>query len=165
MNMITKAKISNFFVLIPFLPPGINAQYTRHRYTGQTILTTKARKWKQDAAMVIGARAGLLGWEVGEGKYDIEILVGGSRSDADAYVKTVVDTVTQKLGFDDRRVRKVTAEKVKSKKMLEWYMNEEMSRLAIVSCTSLRAETGLILLWEELDNVYSGIYIKVIHVD
>ncbi|MBE3049043.1 hypothetical protein IMZ48_42400 [Candidatus Bathyarchaeota archaeon] len=151
-KMLTSAMISNFFVLIPFLPPGINAQYIRHRYTGQIILSTKAREWKKNAAMVIGARAGVLGWEVGEGQYDIEILVGGSRSDADAYVKTIVDTVTQKLGFDDRRVRKVTAEKVKGKKLWARYVLEETTR----TDTSLGSE---------LDDVYSGIYVGVTQVE
>ncbi len=141
-------KTSDFFVFIPFLPPGINAQYTRHKYTGQRILTTKARKWKQDAAMVIGARAGLLEWEVDEGKYDIEILVGGSRADVDAYEKTVVDTVTQKLGFDDRRVRKVMSEKVKGKKLWARYVQEETARTGVP-------------MGAEMDDTYSGIYVKV----
>ncbi len=142
-------KTFDFFVLIPFLPPGINAQYTRHKYTRQVILTTKARRWKQDAALEIGARAGLLGWEASEGRYDIEILVGGSRSDADAYVKTVVDTVTQKLGFDDRRVRKVMSEKVKGKKLWARYVWEEIARTGVP-------------LDAEMDDVYVGIYVKVI---
>lgn len=142
---------SEFFVLIPFLPPGINAQYTRHKYTGQVILTTKARKWKQDAALVIGARVGLLGWEVEDGLYDIEILVGGSRADADAYEKTVVDTVTQKLGFDDRRIRKAASEKMKVRKMLARYYAEEIDRAG-----------GDFGLYNDLFNVYSGIYVKVI---
>ena len=95
---------------IPFLPPGINCQYGHSRY-GKWYLTPRARKWKQDASIFIGARAGQLSWQDCGKRYIFEMTVCGSRADADAYIKTVVDTVTSKLGFDDRRICEVTARK------------------------------------------------------
>lgn len=87
---------------IPLLPPGINETYGYGR--GRVYMTHKAQRWKRDAALIIGAEAGRIGWEDYGGKYEIEIVTYGSRMDVDAPVKLIIDTVTRKLGFDDSRV-------------------------------------------------------------
>ena len=67
-------------------------------------MTHEARRWAKDAALIIGAEAGRVGWEDSGGKFEIEVIMYGSRLDVDAPIKLIIDTVTRKLGFDDSRV-------------------------------------------------------------
>lgn len=89
---------------IPDVPPGINQQYGRG---GRRVyLTDDAVRWKERAALFIGAQAGQQGWRHEEGQtYWIAIYfsVGEGRReiDLDAPVKIIIDTVAEKLGFPD----------------------------------------------------------------
>lgn len=95
-----------FDVFIPIAVPGINTQYRRGLH-GKVFKAKPHKLWAKQAALIIGARAGELGWRDEGSQYDIEITVFNSRLDADAPVKLIIDTVTQKLGFDDSRIRNV----------------------------------------------------------
>jgi Holliday junction resolvase RusA-like endonuclease len=90
-------------ILIPTLPPGANRTYQRTR--NGIAITPAARRWDEDAALIIGAKAGLVGFKPDlTADYQIVIRWGGGRHDADAHLKLVQDCVTRKLGFDDRQI-------------------------------------------------------------
>ncbi|MBU2177706.1 MAG: hypothetical protein KJ556_21650 [Gammaproteobacteria bacterium] len=117
-----------FNVWIPFLPPGINQQYGRSKI-GRVYLKPGARVWKSHAAIVVGARAGLIDWKDCDKPFSIKIYVVGSKSDADAYIKTVIDTVCTKLGFDDKRIASQSSEKCKLQFVRDMYCSEEIERI------------------------------------
>jgi Holliday junction resolvase RusA-like endonuclease len=93
-------------VEIPALPPGINSQYAVGRGRGDkgkahVYLTEYANTWSAKAALIIGAKAGLVGWYHRFTSYGLLLIFSGSGLDVDAPVKLVMDTLTRKLGFDD----------------------------------------------------------------
>ena len=94
---------ARFTVMIPDVPPGINQQYKYGK--GNVRLSDAANAWKEKAALIIGARAGELGWRYGGGTYRIGIRfsVGKGRRelDFDAPIKIITDTLAEKLGFPD----------------------------------------------------------------
>ena len=96
-------RTARFAVMIPDVPPGINQQYKYGK--GNVRLSDAANIWKEKAALIIGARAGELGWVYGGGTYKIDIWfsVGKGRKelDFDAPVKIIIDTLAEKLGFPD----------------------------------------------------------------
>ncbi len=98
-----------FEIFIPILPPGINTTYATGR--GHLYKTKVAKDWSTDAAKIIGAKAGEIDWNDDCQFYDIEIFVYNGRMDADAPTKLIIDTVTRKLGFDDKRIRDVLIRK------------------------------------------------------
>ena len=146
-------KTDIFDVWIPSLPPGINRQYGRAR-NGHVYLKPAARVWKQYASIIVGARAGAIDWQDCGGLFNFEMYIVGSRSDADAYVKTVLDTVTEKLGFDDSRVISQRSTKCSISVVRDMYKSYEAERRnnRKVSCLSL--------IWEIEDYcTKSGIYV------
>lgn len=160
-----------FFLWIPFLPPGINSQYTRSRGTGRVILTLPARIWKDHAAVMIGARAGELLWEQTSDKYAIEIYVVGTRADADAYIKTVIDTVTKKLGFDDKLIVRLKSGKMKLPDVKEMYLRDDAQWWAGrgLDGSEFGVERYLNAIRKAtescFDNVRSGIYVRLYPVE
>ncbi|MHC4195642.1 MAG: hypothetical protein ACYSYU_10815 [Planctomycetota bacterium] len=94
-------------VTIPSLPPGANRTYQPISRGGKPtlILTKEARGWDTDAALIVGSAAGQFDFEADlTADYEIVIRWWGGRYDTDAHLKLVQDTVTRKLGFDDRQV-------------------------------------------------------------
>lgn len=99
-------------VFLPILPPGINQTYligNKHLYKSEA-----ARNWEAQAALIIGSEAASQGWEDDSDFYEIEIKLQNSNHDVDASVKLVIDCLTQKLGFDDKRILKQCSEKIQS---------------------------------------------------
>jgi Holliday junction resolvase RusA-like endonuclease len=97
-------------VTIPALPPGANRTYqpvSRSRSGKPTLVLTKeARKWDAGAALIVGSAAGQFDFEADlAADYEIVIRWWGSSHDADAHLKLVQDTITRKLGFDDRQIK------------------------------------------------------------
>lgn len=143
---------TDFYVFIPMLPPGINNQYMPSYTTGRPVLTSKARDWKNKAALIVSARAGELDWKADASKYTLEIVVGGSRSDVDAYSKTVIDVVTKCLGFDDKYVTGYSQKKERFRKVLDRYTYEETRRVS---------ENRMNEVWRSLDGINCGVYVRV----
>jgi Holliday junction resolvase RusA-like endonuclease len=109
----------NFEVFIEVLPPGINRTYasTVNPTTGKSRIykSGDARDWARQAALVIGSQAALMDFEP-DGEYNLYVEVHNSRMDIDAPLKLIQDTVTEKLGFDDRHIQEVEIKKIKSDK-------------------------------------------------
>lgn len=145
----------DFFVFIPFLPPGINQQYMRSYTTGRPVLTKKAREWKENASLVVRNRANLLDWKCDAKKYSFDIFVGGARADVDAYVKTVIDVVSTCLGFDDRCLSSVSVKKLRFRKLLDLYVYDERKRIESSGFNEINN------MWRNLDGVNNGIYVRV----
>lgn len=97
-------------ITIPALPPGANRTYQR---TKQGIaLTPQARRWDRDAALIAGATAGQFDFEPDPAaEYQIIVRWWGGRHDADAHLKLSQDTITRKLGFDDRQIKSCVIER------------------------------------------------------
>lgn len=95
-------------VKIDSCPPGVNATYgiKGNRGKGQKGLfkTDEATSWQEGAALVIGSAAAMQDWKDDSKYYSIEIIFHHPRLDADAPLKIIVDTVAQKLGFNDFRI-------------------------------------------------------------
>jgi Holliday junction resolvase RusA-like endonuclease len=88
---------------IPFLPPGSNRTYQPAR--NRIILTPAARRWDQDAALIVGTAAAWFEFEPDlTASYQIVIRWWGGKHDTDAHLKLIQDCVTRKLGFDDRQI-------------------------------------------------------------
>ena len=97
-------------ILIPILPPGINRTYQRTR--NGIALTPTARRWDEDAALIVGTAAAQLDFEPDlAAEYQIVIRWWGGHHDADAHLKIVQDCVTRKLGFDDRQIKSCVIER------------------------------------------------------
>lgn len=94
-------------IVIPFLPPGINQTYQiiKRGTTRGLALTPRARRWDENAALIVGAAGGRFEFEPDlTASYQIIIRWWGGKHDADAHLKIVQDCVTRKLGFDDRQI-------------------------------------------------------------
>jgi len=102
----------SLIVHIPEESPGKNSTYGVNR-AGRVFIKPAARRWSNSAALIIGAAAADQEWEHREGAvYSLEIVVAkNSRFDADAHIALVQDTLTRKLGFDDRLIQLVTCRK------------------------------------------------------
>lgn|SRR3990167_2748166 len=112
--------MSKLLIWIPLLPPGINETYligNKHFYKSE-----KAKRWEEDAAYIIGSEA--QEWEDKSEWYGINITLCNSNYDVDSSIKIVIDTISRKLGFNDKRILKQCSEKVKSDEkgiMIELY--------------------------------------------
>lgn len=95
---------SNYIeIVIPALPPGINRTYQRTR--NGVALTPQARRWDEDAALIVGSTAAKFDFKPdSDTDYQIVIRWWGGRHDADAHLKLIQDCVTRKLGFDDSQI-------------------------------------------------------------
>lgn len=71
----------------------------------------EANDWAAKAALIIGSEAGFSDWKDKEEFYNIEIIFSQLRCDVDGPVKLVIDTLSQKLGFNDNRIKKQSSEK------------------------------------------------------
>lgn len=92
-------------VWVPLLPPGINATYGIRRGGRGLYKTQKAVDWQNDAALLIGSKAGEVGWEDHGGDFQLSYTLSQARTDLDASIKLIGDTVAEKLGFNDKRIR------------------------------------------------------------
>lgn len=99
-------------VFIPTLPPGLNQTYKTGK--GNFYKSSEAKEWQAQASLIIGAEAGHQNWVDDSKFYEIELFIQNSRHDTDAFIKLVMDTLTQKLGFDDKRIKKIISEKITS---------------------------------------------------
>ncbi len=104
----------DFDVFIPVLPPGINATYKTTKQGG-FYKSKAAKEWQAKAALIIGSQAAELDWKHESSHYSIEIFLYEWHGDVDACVKLVIDTVSQKLGFDDKLIVKQCSEKIENK--------------------------------------------------
>lgn len=100
-------------IFIPLLPPGLNATY---RISGSRLYKSEeATAWENDAALIIGSEAARQEWADNSEFYQIEIKFSNWRQDVDAPVKLILDCISQKLGFNDKRIMKQCSEKVNLK--------------------------------------------------
>lgn len=99
---------------IPTLSPGINKTYIKHRYTGQTILSTEARDFKKDFGLIVGACAGEQNWQNNSKEYKLTIYWWGGKFDVDAHTKIVQDTICEKLDFNDKFIKDQEIKKLDS---------------------------------------------------
>lgn len=104
-------------IYIPICPPGINETYKvgKSGNKGHLYKSARANKWAEDAGLIIGAEAGKQEWKDTSKYYSIYIRFSNFRQDVDAPIKLVIDTVTAKLGFDDKRIVKQCSEKINYK--------------------------------------------------
>jgi len=101
---------------IPSLPPGMNRTYNYSASTSNRVfLSNEATLWADKAALIIGAEAGWQNWEYDkDAKYSLIIKWGGGKHDVDAHIKLAQDTLTRKLGFNDKQIVTVVSTKIKS---------------------------------------------------
>ena len=102
-------------IFIPLLPPGINQTYgIKIDKAGKPSMykRPKAITWSVDASLIIGAKAAEVDFEFSK-YYEIYIEFNNWRMDVDAPIKLIIDTVSQKLGFDDKYILKQTSVKKK----------------------------------------------------
>lgn len=99
---------------IPFLPPGINSNYGfGNRKVYKTRETTD---WSEKAGLIIGSTINASGWNYQEGReYGLVLIWSGTKLDVDAPVKVIMDTITRKIGFDDKHIKYVSSHKRESK--------------------------------------------------
>lgn len=102
-----------FKVWIPLLPPSSNMTYQITSRSGKAVMykSQEANDWAANAALIIGAEAGELGWEDDSAFYDLEVIFSKLRGDVDGPIKLLQDTLAIKLGFNDNRIKKQSSEK------------------------------------------------------
>ena len=103
-------------LVLPLKPVSVN-----RLYTGRRFLSKEGRQFKADARLLLfSKRVELLKMkrEVrGEGALGIRLTFGLSRDmDTDNCLKLVIDSLSDVLGIDDKRFRRVAAEKEKVKR-------------------------------------------------
>lgn len=100
--------MSTLTVTIDWCPPGINETYgikgNRGKGSKGLFKTDQATYWQEKAALVIGSAAAMQDWKDDSPYYSLEVLFHHPRLDADAPLKLIADTVSQKLGFNDFRI-------------------------------------------------------------
>ncbi len=101
-------------VFIPILPPGLNQTYKIGN--GNFYKSYEAKRWQAQAALIIGEAAGYQNWIDDSKFYELELTIQNSNHDTDAYIKLVMDTLTKKLGFNDKRILKIVVEKIVANK-------------------------------------------------
>lgn len=103
-----------FEIFIELIPPSINQTYKCGK--GRFYKSQIAKDWQTDAGMIIGAKAGEIDWQDNSEWYWIDIWVFSMRMDEDAVLKLTQDTLTQKLGFDDKKIIDASIHKRDGKK-------------------------------------------------
>lgn len=94
------------------IPPGINSLYCNVPGKGR-VLTRRGREYKQGAVSLISGVAMQRRFKVSDdSRLSVSILwhFRSERSDIDGPVKALIDCIAEALGFNDRRVKKLTAE-------------------------------------------------------
>lgn len=93
------------------LPPGINNQYVT--VGKRRVLSTGARKFKQDVAKIVDGLRERPGWPVRDEQRIRDSLLGmyltfyfetPLKRDLDGGLKIAIDAVAESLGFDDRTI-------------------------------------------------------------
>ena len=108
------------FVLPP--APGINSRHGTDPLTGQRVrlpgqykyvptahgarpvLSAPARRWLDNAALLIGLAVTAQGWRDPGGPLAVDIRKSGSRADVDSGIKLTVDGIQAGLGVNDARI-------------------------------------------------------------
>lgn len=99
-------------ITIDSMPPGINNTYGVNPYGKKKIFKQDvALAWAEGAAHYIGVAAAHQNWTDDSKYYEIEITFQHPKLDVDAPIKLIIDTVAQKLGFDDFRIIKQSSQK------------------------------------------------------
>jgi hypothetical protein len=102
-------------VFIPLIPPGINQTYGLGYATNYDLIENtfirrqrakmfknkEADEWADGASKIIGAKAGEIDFKPSP-YMAIDIILQKCKHDADAPIKLIIDTVSKKLGFDDK---------------------------------------------------------------
>ncbi len=104
-------------IFIPVSPPGINQQYKIGRRAGRAsfYMSQRSREWADKAALIIGSEASRQGWLSAFSHYRIKISLAKTyRFDLDAPIKLVIDTISRKLGFNDKCVDLIICERAAS---------------------------------------------------
>jgi Holliday junction resolvase RusA-like endonuclease len=97
----------NFEVFVPVFPPGLNDTYRCGKGVDGKIVfykTKEATEWQEKAALIVGSEAAIQEWEDDSKYYEIWIEFNNWRQDFDAPIKLVTDTISLKLGFNDKRI-------------------------------------------------------------
>lgn len=115
--ILNKSKEGLLKVEIPAVPPGVNRLHGYGR--GHIYLSKEAVAWSTPAALIIGAEAAKQGWKKEHDNYGFILVFSGSKLDTDAPIKLVLDTLSRKLGFDDKIVSEIVLvrEPTKEKKL------------------------------------------------
>lgn len=112
-----------FQVQIPTTPPGINQTYKVSQKWGFDKKGKKVKKafmykdasaleWAKGAALIIGAEAGVQNFQFNiKSKYKVEFDFAAKGYDVDAPLKLILDTLCQKLGFNDKYISETTIRK------------------------------------------------------
>ena len=108
--------MDDLVVTIPVLPESTNVLLGITR-TGQVYKTHAARAWAEEAALIIGAANQGRDWS----GYWLEVVFdiympNVAWRDVDNCIKLALDTLAAKLGFDDRYILSVCANKWWSEK-------------------------------------------------
>lgn len=103
-------------IWVPILPPGINQSYgvVNRQGKGDMYKTQDALIWQAGAALIIGSEAAQQNWMDDSKFYEIKITLYNSRHDVDANLKIVLDTVAEKLGFNDKKIVEQSSKKIQS---------------------------------------------------
>ncbi len=98
-------------VTIPAHPPGVNHSYIRSQ--NHVALTTAARDWIDLAIVLTRTAVSAYRWTDGRaGEFEMHIWHNDRRKDVDAPIKITLDAVCRGLGINDKRVAKLTVERV-----------------------------------------------------
>lgn len=103
-----------FEVWIPALPPTTNMAYRIGR--GRMYISKEGKEWSEKAALIIGVKHGEDPHEWKGKDLQVTFTFYGPhplRWDVDGRIKTTLDTLATKLGFDDRYVWEVHVRKEK----------------------------------------------------
>lgn len=100
-----------FTVFIPVFSPGLNQTYKTGR--GRFYKSKEAKEWQAKAALIIGSAAAEQEWVDDSKYYEILIEFNHPRQDVDAPIKLIIDTVSQKLGFNDKKIKRQCSEDIK----------------------------------------------------
>lgn len=90
---------------IPLEPPGINQTYKITCVSGKARMykSKKAKTWATDAALIIGSGGRDFTFNI-KSDYLVKIDFAAKGYDVDAPVKLILDTLCQKLGFNDKYI-------------------------------------------------------------
>lgn len=98
--------MTDLIIEIPVIPIGLNDTYKVTSRSGKARIykDPAAVDWQAKAALFIGTEAARQDWEYKKGGYSIRIELFNVKHDSDAFQKLVIDTVAEKLDFNDREI-------------------------------------------------------------
>lgn len=114
--------MSNLKIWIPLLPPSLNETYgvVNRAGKGDLYKNESALIWQTGAALIIGSEAAQQNWVDDSKFYGIKVTLQNSRTDVDASIKLIIDTIATKLGFNDNRILEQSSRKIKSEEKGVW---------------------------------------------